>query len=133
MGNGVACHGGVWGNFDINQIATDKAGNITLLDVNFSQSCETPNSPKISGVVKYNARPLGFSIKSAPSNHFGADITKTFTNATSVFSLTGDKTSLTYTVSGNRDNWAAMVIAPTGKTLKVAEIFRVVVASTVKS
>ncbi len=116
--NGGICNE-VWGNFDINQIATDKAGNITVLDANFSQSCDSPNSPKFSGVVKYNAKPLGFSIKSDPGDYIGGGATKQYTNATSIFSLIGNKTSVTFTASGNRDNWFAIIGAPISKGLKV--------------
>lgn len=116
-GNGGGCNE-VWGNFYINQIATGKAGNITMLDANFSQSCEFPKSPKINGIIKYNAKPLSFSFKSDPSDFVGGGVTRQYTNAASIFSLTGDKTVLTYNVSGNRDDWTAMIEAPTGKTLE---------------
>ena len=116
-GDGRGCNE-VWGNFAINQIATNLSGEITLLDANFTQYCESPTAPALNGIVKFQARPLSYSFVSDPGDYIGGGATKSYEGATSLFSLTGNATSLQYSVSGERDNWTAVISAPTGQQLQ---------------
>ena len=116
-GDGRGCNQ-VYGTFAINQIRTNASGNITLLDASFSQQCESPTAPFLYGSVKYNARPLNYSFVSDPGDYVGGGVSKSYENATSIFSLSGSDTYLQYSASGLRDSWIAIVSPPTGQHLQ---------------
>lgn len=117
-GDGAGCNE-VWGNFTINQIATDSTGKVNLLDATFLQRCESETAPALKGSIKLNALPLTFSFVSDAGDYIGSGESKSYTNSSSIFSLTGSDTSFTYSVSGLRDNWNASISAPIGQKLKV--------------
>lgn len=117
-GTGRGCNE-VWGSFAVNQIATDAAGAITLFDATFTQHCGSATAPPLKGTVKLNALPLSYSFKSDPGDYIGGGASRSYANSTSTFGLTGSTSSLTYRVSGNRDNWSVRLAAPTGEALKV--------------
>jgi hypothetical protein len=116
-GNGRGCNE-IWGSFAINQIATDAAGKVTMLDATFTQRCESSTAPALKGVVKFNARPLSYSFRSDAGDYIGGGIAKTYFGATSTFSLKGTDRRLQYSVSGLRDDWTALIEAPSGRRLK---------------
>jgi hypothetical protein len=116
-GDGRGCNQ-VWGTFSINQIATDGAGNVTLLDATFEQHCESETAPALHGVVLYRARPLSFAYDSDPGDYIGQGGSNSYENAASIFTLSGSASSVQYAVSGERDNWMALISAPFGQTLQ---------------
>jgi hypothetical protein len=115
-GDGRGCNE-VWGTFAINQIATNESGQVTMLDATFTQNCDSPTTPALKGVVKFNARPLSYSFTSDPGDYIGGGIAKSYDGATSTFSLSGSDISLQYSVSGKRDDWTASIAAPSGQRL----------------
>jgi hypothetical protein len=116
-GDGRGCNQ-VWGSFAINQIGTDQSGNVTLLDANFAQQCESPSAPSLHGTVLYQARRLTYAFDSDPGDYIGGGIAKDYDNSTSIFTLTGNASSVQYSVSGLRDTWTALIAAPLGQTLQ---------------
>ena len=116
-GDGRGCNQ-VWGSFAINQIGTDQSGNVTLLDATFSQNCESETAPALHGTVLYDARRLSYAFDSDPGDYIGGGVSKEYENSTSIFTLSGNASSLTYSISGERDNWSARIAAPTGQTLQ---------------
>lgn len=117
-GDGRGCNE-IWGNFSINQIATNSLGDVTMLDVSFTQRCEESTAPAMKGVVKFKAPALSYSFVSAPGDWVGGGMTQHYRGAESIFSLTGTDTNLWYAVSGKRDDWHATINAPTGQHLQV--------------
>jgi hypothetical protein len=117
-GDGRGCNE-VWGNFAVNQVATDASGNITLLDATFTQQCESATAPLLQGIVKFNALPLSYSFVSDPGDYIGQGETKSYEGATSLFFLGGTNTGVGYSVSGERDNWNVGITPPTGQQLRV--------------
>jgi hypothetical protein len=103
-GDGRGCNE-VYGQFTINQIATDDSGAVTLLDASFTQHCESATAPALKGTVKFNAFPLSYHFASDPGDWVGGGVTKTYTNSTTVFGFTGAPNGFGYSVSGLRDNW----------------------------
>jgi hypothetical protein len=116
-GNHRGCNE-VWGSFAINQIATNEAGKVIMLDATFTQHCESPTAPTLEGRVMLNAQPLSYDFKSDPGDYIGGGMAKTYLGATSTFSLNGTKEALQYRVSGEGDNWTALIEAPTGRRLR---------------
>jgi hypothetical protein len=116
-GDGRGCNE-VWGSFAINQIATDQSGNVTMLDADFTQHCESQSAPKLQGTVLYQARRLSYAFVSDPGDYIGGGVTKDYDNSTSIFTLSGNAAAVQYGVSGERDNWTALIAAPLGQTLQ---------------
>jgi hypothetical protein len=117
-GDGRGCNE-VWGTFAINQIQTNAAGDVIVLDATFTQQCESSTAPLLQGVVKFKARPLSYSFKSDQGDFIGQGEAKKYEGATSLFSLSGTNTSISYSVSGLRDMWGIGIAPPTGKQLAV--------------
>lgn len=117
-GNGRGCNK-VWGAFSINQIATNTAGAITLLDASFTQNCESKTAPALIGVIKYNAEPLAFSYISDAGDYIGQGLSNSYQGANSTFTLSGNANTIQYGVSGKRNTWNATIGAPTGQQLQV--------------
>src|SRR5262249_51073817 len=105
--------------FEVNQIASDSSGNVTLLDASFTQQCDSPSVPALTGVVRYQALPLGYAFQSDPGDYIGAGGDQRYTNSTSTFTINGDQTGVIYSVSGLRDTWTAIIRPPNGQTLQV--------------
>ena len=116
-GDGRGCNK-IWGSFSIMQIATDGAGNVTMLDAAFTQRCEGPSSPPLKGIVKFKAPPLSYAFRSEAGDYVGGGAAKVYYGDTSIFTLSGNAASLQYTVSGQRDNWTALISAPAGQQLQ---------------
>jgi hypothetical protein len=117
-GTGRGCNE-VYGNFWIYQIGTAPDGTVTMLDARFTQHCESETAPRLQGTVKFAAYPLSYRFVSEPGDYIGGGITKSYNNATSVFGLTGTANGLTYTVSGQRDDWTVNLSPAAGETLRV--------------
>jgi hypothetical protein len=117
-GDGRGCNQ-VWGGITINQIEADANGTVTLLDATFIHQCESSTAPRLFGAGKYNASPLSYSFISDPGDYIGGGVSKSYAGATSLFSLSGTDTYLQYGVSGERDNWTAIMRPPTGQHLGV--------------
>jgi hypothetical protein len=116
-GDGRGCNQ-IWATFEVNQITSDSSGNVTLLDGSFTQQCESPSAPALTGVVRYQALPLAYAFQSDPGDYIGAGGDKRYTNSTSTFAISGDQTSVQYSVSGLRDTWTAIIHAPIGQVLQ---------------
>ncbi|MFB7600469.1 hypothetical protein [Streptomyces sp. NPDC056160] len=109
----------VYGQFSVNQIATDGSGAISMLDATYTQRCEAPDAPALKGVIKYRAYPLSFSYASEPGDYVGQGRTGTHTGATSLFSLRPwGVGGLSFEASGKRENWSALLVPPTGEVFE---------------
>jgi hypothetical protein len=117
-GQGRGCNS-VYGTFNINQIGTDSSGNVTLLDATFSQSCETSTAPPMQGTIHYQSSPLTYSFTSDSGDYIGQGATASYVGATTIFGMHGTAGGLTYSVSGQRDNWTVNLQPPTGQQLQV--------------
>jgi hypothetical protein len=122
FGDGRGCNE-VYGQFTVNQIATDDSGAVTLLDASFTQHCESASAPPLKGTVKFNAFPLSYHFASDAGDWIGQGATRTYTNSTSVFGLTGAPNGFTYTVSGLRDWWNVRFSDTTGAPLVVGTTY----------
>lgn len=116
-GNGRGCNE-VWGQFSIRQISADSTGKVTMLEATFIQHCESARAPALKGTVRFNARPLTYSFTSDAGDWIGGGISKQYFGDTTTFSLQGDDTSVSYSVSGRRDDWNIDIRPPTGQRLQ---------------
>ncbi|RKR92204.1 hypothetical protein BDK92_6638 [Micromonospora pisi] len=117
-GTGRGCNQ-VYGNFWIDQIGVAADGTVTMLDARFIQQCESETAPRLQGTVKFAAYPLSYRFVSDAGDYVGGGTTKSYTNATSVFDLRGDANGVSYSVSGQRDDWTVDLYPPAGETLRV--------------
>lgn len=115
-GDGRGCNE-VYGQFTVNQIATDTAGAVTLLDATFTQNCEQASAPALKGTVKYHAYPLSYAYTSDAGDYIGGGKSNSYTGSTSTFVLSGAPNGITYGVSGKRDDWSVRFTAPAGQKL----------------
>jgi hypothetical protein len=118
FGNGRGCNQ-VFGQFTVDQIESDPSGSIAVLDAHFTQRCESATAPRLTGTVHYRAFPLSYHFASDAGDYIGAGQTRTYTNSTSTFGLTGTTDGITYTVSGQRDDWRVELAPPAGEPLHV--------------
>jgi heat shock protein HslJ len=118
FGNGRGCNE-VFGQFTIDQVETDPSGSISVLDAHFTQRCESATAPRLLGTVHYRAFPLSYKFVSDPGDYIGGGKTKSYTNSTTVFGLSGTTAGITYTVSGQRDDWRVQFAPPAGQQLHV--------------
>lgn len=118
FGNGRGCNQ-VWGSIAVDQISVEPDGTVSMLDATFVQHCESASAPALRGAVHYRATPLSYRMRSDAGDFVGGGVSRTYTGSTSTFSLSGTATNLQYGVSGLRDDWTALVAAPTGQTLHV--------------
>jgi hypothetical protein len=117
-GNGRGCNE-VWGSIVVDQIGVEADGTVSMLDATFVQHCDSAGAPALRGAVHYRATPLTYRMRSDVGDFVGRGMDRTYTGATSTFSLSGNASNLQYSVSGLRDTWIALLAAPTGQTLKV--------------
>jgi hypothetical protein len=117
-GNGSGCNQ-VYGQFTIDQIEVDAEGRVTVLDARFSRRCESASAPPLTGRLRYEAYPLSYRFVSDPGDYIGGGITKSYTNATTVFTLGGTASGVGFGVSGLRDTWTVSLAPRTGDTLRV--------------
>ena len=117
-GTGRGCNQ-VHGNFWIDQIGVADDGTVTMLDARFTQHCESESAPRLQGTVKFAAYPLSYRFVSDNGDYIGGGITKSYTNALSVFGLTGTANGVSFSVSGQRDYWTVDLYPPAGETLRV--------------
>ncbi|WP_159079117.1 hypothetical protein [Plantactinospora sp. BC1] len=117
-GTGRGCNR-VYGSFWIDQIGTAADGTVTLLDARFTQHCESETAPRLQGTVKFAAYPLSYRFASDAGDYIGGGVTKSYTNATSVFGLRGTASGVSFSVSGQRDYWSVELYPPAGQTLRV--------------
>ncbi|MEV4623882.1 hypothetical protein AB0J74_34880 [Asanoa sp. NPDC049573] len=116
-GTGRGCNE-VYGSFWIDQIGTAADGTVTMLDARFTQNCESATAPPLKGTVKFAAYPLSYKFVSDSGDYIGGGVTKSYTNALSVFNLSGNANGVAYSVSGQRDDWTVNLTPPAGQTLK---------------
>lgn len=89
----------IYGWVAIRQIEFDANGNLTRLELAFSQRVDSPTAPAKTGLVRYNTQPLSFRFVSPRHSLLGAyhDV---YMGDTSLFSLTDDGAgTLRYTAS----------------------------------
>ncbi|GAA5077295.1 hypothetical protein [Streptomyces similanensis] len=122
-GDGRGCNE-VYGQFSVNQIETDDSGAITVLDASYTQHCESAAAPALKGVVKYRAYPLSYGYTSDAGDYIGQGAAKSFTGATSTFSVRPWGDGVAYSVSGNREEWTADLTPPTGEQLEVGRTYQ---------
>ncbi|MGY0024726.1 hypothetical protein [Streptomyces sp. cg35] len=122
-GDGRGCNE-VYGQFSVNQIATDDSGAITLLDATYTQHCERADAPALKGTVKYRAYPLSYAYTSDADDYIGQGAAQTHTGATSTFGLSGYGDGVQYSVSGKREDWTALITPPDGEQLTAGTTYR---------
>ncbi|WP_331747960.1 hypothetical protein OG520_40545 (plasmid) [Streptomyces sp. NBC_00984] len=123
-GDGRACSD-VYGQFSINQIQTDVSGTVTALDASFTQRCDAPDNPPLTGTVKYRVYPLSYQYSSDPGDWIGSGTSKSYTGSTTRFGLTNNYDgTLTYTVNGKRDDWSIDLAAPKDQTLTAGRTYQ---------
>jgi hypothetical protein len=76
-------------------------------------------APRLVGTVHYRAFPLSYHFASDAGDYIGGGRTTTYTNSTSVFGLSGTTAGLSYSVSGQRDDWTVELAPPAGEQLHV--------------
>jgi hypothetical protein len=118
FGDGRGCNE-VYGQFAVNQIESDPSGGIAVLDAHFVQRCESDTAPRLTGTVHYRAFPLSYHFASDAGDYIGGGKTKTYTNSTTIFGLSGTTAGISYSVSGQRDDWRVELAPPAGEQLHV--------------
>ncbi|MFD3883169.1 hypothetical protein [Streptomyces microflavus] len=113
----------VYGQFTVNQFATDESGTVTLLDASFTHRCGAADGPALKGVVKYRAFPLSFAYSSDEGDWVGKGTSGTYTGANSVFSVSSWGVQTVFQVRGNRSSWSVMLMAPQGETLQAGRTY----------
>lgn len=116
-GNGRGCNR-TWGSVYIQQIEFNADGQIVALEATAQQRCERENAPLLTGVLRYNVQPLRLSLKSDTGDYIGQGIAKDYAGDTSTFLLQGSDRYLIYRASGQRDDWTAILQAPTNQRLQ---------------
>ncbi|MFE6335188.1 hypothetical protein ACFVOK_18505 [Streptomyces sp. NPDC057798] len=114
----------VYGQFTINQFATDESGAVTLLDASFTHRCGAADGPALKGVVKYRALPLSFAYSSDEGDWVGKGTSGTYKGATSLFSVSSWGVQTVFHVKGNRSSWSVMLMAPQGETLQAGRTYQ---------
>jgi opacity protein-like surface antigen len=117
-GNSRGCNQ-VYGQFSVDQLETDASGAISVLEARFVQRCESATAPRLNGTVRFQALPLSYRFVSDAGDYVGGGITKSYTGATTVFTLNGTTAGLTFGVSGQRDDWTVQLAPVAGEQLKV--------------
>lgn len=117
-GNGRGCNE-VFGQFTVEQIEVDPTGSVSVLDAQFTQRCERATAPRLRGTVRFRAFPLSYRYSGEPGDFIGGGTSKSYTNATTVFSLTGTTARIRFAVSGQRDTWSVDLAPPAGQALAV--------------
>ncbi|MFD7665298.1 hypothetical protein [Streptomyces sp. NPDC059788] len=124
-GNGRGCNE-VYGQFTVNQIATDAAGAVTLLDASYTQKCESATAQPLKGTVKYRALPLSYAYKSDAGDWVGQGKSVTHTGATSTFRLSDSYGGgVSFGVEGKREYWTAEFRPPVGERLAAGRTYQV--------
>ncbi|GGL72915.1 hypothetical protein GCM10010129_15810 [Streptomyces fumigatiscleroticus] len=122
-GDGRGCNE-VYGQFSVNQIETDGSGAITVLDATYTQHCERADAPALKGVVKYQALPLSYAYTSDSGDYVGQGTSQTFTGATSTFALNPYGSGISYSASGKREYWSALLTPPTGEQFEAGRTYQ---------
>ncbi|MFI2237421.1 hypothetical protein [Streptomyces chrestomyceticus] len=124
-GNGRGCNE-VYGQFSVDQIATDASGAVTLFDASYTQKCESATAQPLKGTVKYRALPLSYTYKSDAGDWVGQGKSVTHTGATSTFRLSDSYGGgVSFGVEGKREYWTAEFRPPTGERLTAGRTYQV--------
>ncbi|MFF8916540.1 hypothetical protein ACF08M_25235 [Streptomyces sp. NPDC015032] len=115
----------VFGQFTVNQIEFDASGLATLVDLTFTQRCESADAPALTGNIKYRAFPLSYAYTSEAGDYIGGGTSTSYTGATSLFQLTGSVNGIVdYTGSGKRESWSVRFAAPEGEQLQAGRTYQ---------
>ncbi|MFC9602488.1 hypothetical protein ACFTTN_03370 [Streptomyces niveus] len=115
----------IFGRFTINQIEFDSSGVATLIDLTFTQRCDSADAPALTGNIKYQAFPLSYSYTSESGDYIGSGISNNHTGSTSLFNLTGSTSGIvTHSGSGKRESWRTQFAAPEGEQLQVGRTYQ---------
>ncbi|MFF2962676.1 hypothetical protein ACFVT1_27925 [Streptomyces sp. NPDC057963] len=115
----------VFGGFTVNQIEFDASGLATLVDLTFTQRCESADAPALTGDIKYRAFPLSYAYTSEAGDYIGGGTSNSYTGATSLFRLTGSADGIVgYTGSGQRETWSVRFAAPEGEQLQAGRTYQ---------
>ncbi|MFF9348433.1 hypothetical protein [Streptomyces sp. NPDC014734] len=115
----------VFGQFAIDQIEFDASGRLALLDLTFTQLCDSADAPALTGEIKYEVFPLSYAYESEDGDYIGGGTSNRYTGSTSLFQLTGSTDGIVaYTGSGKRDGWSVRFAAPEGERLQAGRTYR---------
>ena len=106
----------IWGSFAIRQIAYDGAGEVTALEILFSQRVGSPDAEPLTGLIRYRTSPLSLTLNSDAGFAWGA-ISSDHDGDTGLFQLEGTTDGLQYTASVPRDRWVVAIQPPSGQQL----------------
>lgn len=107
----------LWGSFVIRQITYDAAGKVASLEALFTQRKGSPTAPALGGLVRYEARPLSFALRSDPGFGWGS-ISQQNHGDSGIFTLDGTTAGLNYGASVRKDTWRVLINPPTGRALR---------------
>lgn len=131
-GRGVGCNQD-YGSFTVNQIGADSAGQVNLIDVTFTQSCESLTAPPLTGRLEYQVGlveppppprlPSSFSFMSQAGDPFGGGAIAIYSLATGAkIDLGGTRAGISVRISppngGPANGWAVSVAPPSGGRLE---------------
>ena len=105
--NGVKCEE-VWGELNIMQ-ATYFRNQLRTLEASFIQRCNGENAPPLAGFLRYRAPRLSFSAAGGAGNEILDGDTGNRYSDKSKFSLSGEYSTLTYSASGEREDWMVAI------------------------
>lgn len=108
----------IWGWLSIRQIEFDAAGNVTKLEAAYSQRVGSPTAPAWSGLLRYDAAPMSFTVDASRASPWGL-VRQQNHGDTSMFRLSGDASQVYYEASVLKDYWSAVIAPRTGQALKV--------------
>lgn len=117
-GNARTCNQ-TYGSFRLNQVGFDAHGNPAMVDVSFSQRCESPDAPALTGRLLYDALPLSLAVDSSPGDWIGQGLRHTFHNDTAVFTYVHRAGGFIVDVSGDQTAFGIEVDPPVGQRLAV--------------
>jgi hypothetical protein len=107
----------IWGWVSIRQIEFDDAGNVTRLEAAYSQRVGSPTAPAWSGLLRYDAAPMSFTVSAARNSPWGR-VRQENHGDTGLFRLTGDASQLYYEASVLKDHWSVVIAPRTGQALQ---------------
>lgn len=131
-GDGRACNH-EYGSFTINEIGADLYGNVISLDATFSQQCETPTAPTLSGHVQYQvgtpiptppqSYPGSFSFVGGAGEYISQGASEYYGAPTTTLQMSGTPAGLEVAVIDGNHRWTIELMPPPGTQMSAHTVY----------